>query len=57
MFGGGGEACDIHRAMKYRSVDPRELRTELAPVHLPAAADFLKFHKGSKEELPSLDPL
>ena len=34
-----------------------ELRTELAPIRLPAAADYLKFHKGSKEELPNLDPL
>ena len=24
---------------------------------LPTAADYLKFHKGSKEELPNLDPL
>ena len=31
--------------------------TELAPISLPAAADFLKFGKGSKEELPNLDPL
>ena len=30
-----------------------ELRTELAPICLPAAADCLKFHKGSKEELPN----
>ena len=34
-----------------------KLRTELAPIHLPAAADCLKFGKGSKEELPNLDPL
>ena len=34
-----------------------ELRTELAPICLPAAADCLKFCKGSKEELPNLDPL
>ena len=34
-----------------------ELRRELAPIHLPAAADCLKFHKESKEELPNLDPL
>ena len=29
----------------------------MAPIRLPAAADCLKFHKGSKEELPSLDPI
>ena len=29
-----------------------ELRTELAPIRLPAAADFLKFGKGSKEAKP-----
>ena len=34
-----------------------KLRTELAPICLPAAADCLKFGKGSKEELPNLDPL
>ncbi len=34
-----------------------ELRTELAPIHLSVAADCFKFHKGSKEELPNLDPL
>ena len=34
-----------------------KLRTELAPVHLPAAADCLKFGKESKEELPNIDPL
>ena len=34
-----------------------ELRTKMALIRLPAAADCLKFHKGSKEELPNLDPL
>ena len=34
-----------------------KLRTKLAPIRLSAAADCLKFHKGSKEELPNLDPL
>ena len=34
-----------------------ELRTETAPVRLPAAADCLKLPKGSTEELPRLDPL
>ena len=33
-----------------------ELRKEMAPIRLPAAVDCLKFHKGSKEELPNLDP-
>ena len=30
-----------------------ELRTEMAPIHLPAVADCLKFPKGSMEELPN----
>ena len=34
-----------------------KLWTELTPICLLAAADCLKFHKGSKEELPKLDPL
>ena len=34
-----------------------ELRTEMAPIRLPVAADCLKFPKGSTEELPNLDPL
>ena len=34
-----------------------KVRTELAPIRLPTAADYLKFHKWSKEELPNLDPL
>ena len=34
-----------------------KLRTKMAPIHLPAAVDCLKFPKGSKEELPNLDPL
>ena len=34
-----------------------KLRTEMAPICLPAAADCLKFPKGSMEELPNLDPL
>ena len=33
-----------------------KLRTELAPIRVPAARGCLKFHKGSKEELPNLDP-
>ena len=33
------------------------LRTESAPIHLPAASDCLKFYKGSKEQLPNMDPL
>ena len=28
----------------------------MAPIHLPAAVDCLKFGKGSIEELPNLDP-
>ena len=34
-----------------------ELRTEMAPVRLLAAADCLKLPKGSTEELPNFDPL
>ena len=34
-----------------------KLRTEMAPICPPTAADYLKFHKGSKEELPNLDPI
>ena len=34
-----------------------KLRTEMAPICLPVAADCLKFPKGSTEELPNLDPL
>ena len=34
-----------------------ELRTKMAPICLPAAADCLKFCRGSTEELPNLDPL
>ena len=34
-----------------------KLRRELAPIHLPVAANCLKFGKESKEELPNLDPL
>merc|ERR1712089_24487 len=34
-----------------------KLRTEMAPIHLPAALDCLKFPKGSTDELPNLDPL
>ena len=34
-----------------------ELRTEMAPIQLPAAANCLRLPKGSTEELPNLDPL
>ena len=34
-----------------------KLRTEIAPICLPVAADCLKFPKGSTEELSNLDPL
>ena len=34
-----------------------QLRTQMTLIHLPVAADCLKFCKGSKEELPNLDPL
>ena len=34
-----------------------ELRTDLALIRMPAAADCLRFSKGSMEELPNLDPL
>ena len=34
-----------------------KLRTEMAPICLPAVAVCLKFPKGSMEELPNLDPL
>ena len=34
-----------------------DLRTEMAPIRLPAAADCLRLPRGSTEELPNLDPL
>ena len=34
-----------------------ELRTGMAPIRLPTAADCLKYGKGSIEKLPNLDPL
>ena len=34
-----------------------ELRTEMAPIHLPAAGKCLRFPKRSKEELPRMDEL
>ena len=34
-----------------------KLRAEMAPTHLSAAAYFLRFPKGSIEELPKMDPL
>ena len=34
-----------------------ELTTDLAPIQLPAAADCLKFPKGSTEDVPNLDPI
>ena len=34
-----------------------KLRTKMAPVHLPAVVDYLRFPKGSTEELANLAPL
>ena len=34
-----------------------ELRTEIATIQLPSAADCLRFPRGITEELTNLDPL
>ena len=60
---GGSKAADLGNSDLSRvegsNVEPQlvELRTEMAPIQLPAVADCLKLPNGSKEELPNMDPL